>query len=126
MFFFFKQKAAYEMLIRDWSSDVCSSDLAVGRVHDGHPGPDGGGPGEGPADGRVPVHHLRRGAQAEAAQGAVGLDVPGPDRAAVPGDHVDRAAGGAEDRKSVVEGQSVSVRVDLGGRRDIKKKKNQT
>src|SRR3546814_13790377 len=28
-----------------------------------------------------------------------------------------------EDRKSVVEGKSVSVRVDLGGRRNIKKKK---
>src|SRR3546814_10331833 len=27
-FFFFKQKTAYEMRIRDWSSDVCSSDLA--------------------------------------------------------------------------------------------------
>src|SRR3546814_6346325 len=27
LFFFFKQKAAYEMLISDWSSDVCSSDL---------------------------------------------------------------------------------------------------
>src|SRR3546814_6122910 len=26
-FFFFKQKSAYEMCIRDWSSDVCSSDL---------------------------------------------------------------------------------------------------
>src|SRR3546814_1240696 len=26
-FFFFKQKTAYEMSIRDWSSDVCSSDL---------------------------------------------------------------------------------------------------
>src|SRR3546814_10526100 len=25
--FFFKQKTAYEMLISDWSSDVCSSDL---------------------------------------------------------------------------------------------------
>src|SRR3546814_16119260 len=30
----------------------------------------------------------------------------------------------AVDRKSVVEGRSVSVRVDLGGRRIIKKKKN--
>src|SRR3546814_10963847 len=29
----------------------------------------------------------------------------------------------AEDRKSVVSGKSVSVRVDLGGRRSIKKKK---
>src|SRR3546814_2766150 len=26
-FFFFKHKTAYEMLISDWSSDVCSSDL---------------------------------------------------------------------------------------------------
>src|SRR3546814_10079516 len=34
MFFFFKQKTAYEMRISDWSSDVCSSDLmrlALGR-----------------------------------------------------------------------------------------------
>src|SRR3546814_20920079 len=30
-FFFFKQKTAYEMRISDWSSDVCSSDLALGR-----------------------------------------------------------------------------------------------
>src|SRR3546814_7817076 len=29
-FFFFKQKTAYEMRISDWSSDVCSSDLAGG------------------------------------------------------------------------------------------------
>src|SRR3546814_1748175 len=28
MFFFFKQKTAYEMRISDWRSDVCSSDLA--------------------------------------------------------------------------------------------------
>src|SRR3546814_20695922 len=27
MFFFFKQKTAYEVRISDWSSDVCSSDL---------------------------------------------------------------------------------------------------
>src|SRR3546814_2552089 len=27
IFFFFKQKKAYEMRISDWSSDVCSSDL---------------------------------------------------------------------------------------------------
>src|SRR3546814_1201080 len=32
VFFFFKQKTAYEMRISDWSSDVCSSDLvAFGR-----------------------------------------------------------------------------------------------
>src|SRR5213075_2700934 len=28
-FFFFKQKTAYEITRRDWSSDVCSSDLFV-------------------------------------------------------------------------------------------------
>src|SRR3546814_1923946 len=28
-FFFFKQNTAYEMRISDWSSDVCSSDLAL-------------------------------------------------------------------------------------------------
>ena len=27
LFFFFKQKTAYEIVSRDWSSDVCSSDL---------------------------------------------------------------------------------------------------
>src|SRR3546814_15909744 len=31
VFFFFKQKSAYEMRISDWSSDVCSSDLV--RAH---------------------------------------------------------------------------------------------
>src|SRR3546814_4571194 len=30
LFFFVKQKTAYEMRISDWSSDVCSSDL-LGR-----------------------------------------------------------------------------------------------
>src|SRR3546814_3697623 len=29
VFFFFKQKTAYEMRISDWSSDVCSSDLYI-------------------------------------------------------------------------------------------------
>src|SRR3546814_3914672 len=29
IFFFFKQKTAYEMRISDWSSDVCSSDLGI-------------------------------------------------------------------------------------------------
>src|SRR3546814_5824412 len=30
VFFFFKQKTAYELRISDWSSDVCSSDLFLG------------------------------------------------------------------------------------------------
>src|SRR3546814_4941274 len=29
VFFFFKQKTAYEMRSSDWSSDVCSSDLCL-------------------------------------------------------------------------------------------------
>src|SRR3546814_10888842 len=32
LFFFFKQKTAYDMRISDWSSDVCSSDLADTRL----------------------------------------------------------------------------------------------
>src|SRR3546814_9456702 len=32
LFFFFKQKTAYEMRISDWSSDVCSSDLRSDRA----------------------------------------------------------------------------------------------
>ena len=28
LIFFFKQKTAYEIVSRDWSSDVCSSDLS--------------------------------------------------------------------------------------------------
>src|SRR3546814_2732129 len=32
LFFFFKQKTAYEMRISDWSSDVCSSDLPIALI----------------------------------------------------------------------------------------------
>src|SRR3546814_4946692 len=32
LFFFFKQKTAYELRISDWSSDVCSSDLVAHDV----------------------------------------------------------------------------------------------
>src|SRR3546814_7260742 len=43
IFFFFKQKTAYEMRISDWSSDVCSSDLpapakSVAGALNGKPG----------------------------------------------------------------------------------------
>src|SRR3546814_15489638 len=33
--FFFRQKRAYEMRISDWSSDVCSSDLAAASLASG-------------------------------------------------------------------------------------------
>src|SRR3546814_2790075 len=63
-FFFFKQKTAYEMRISDWSSDVCSSDLACTLgpsgsaralehdVHIRHDGPAERG-AQGPLDGRA-------------------------------------------------------------------------
>src|SRR3546814_16456827 len=113
-FVFFKQKTAYEMRISDWSSDVCSSDLSAQR-HGNH-------------------HHLRHvprlarlrrgsrrhGLRDRAADGGDGR-CPALAHHAVDGRSVRRG-----DRKSVVEGTSVSVRVDLGGRRIIKKKKTQT
>src|SRR3546814_8158037 len=82
--FFFKQKTAYEMRISDWSSDVCSSDLAVGcdRAERAVPARRGraaaagrtGGlrPGAGLVAGRVPQ---RRGP-------GLGARVDGPVRAA--------------------------------------------
>src|SRR3546814_9672603 len=48
--FFFKQKTAYEMRISDWSSDVCSSDLAIGAR----------GEDEGKQDVREHAPNLRR------------------------------------------------------------------
>src|SRR3546814_12917163 len=109
VFFFFKQKTAYEMRISDWSSDVCSSDLAVDLFV---PARRSGGV---PAPAR-PVPRARPARQASLATGLPRGFLP-----------LDR--GGAAvcrrrlDRKSVVSGKSVSVRVDLGGRRIIKKKK---
>src|SRR3546814_5769865 len=50
VFFFFKQKTAYEMRISDWSSDVCSSDPGrrrAGCQRFGGSADDGGG-GRGP------------------------------------------------------------------------------
>src|SRR3546814_8013760 len=41
VFFFFKQKTAYEMRISDWSSDVCSSDLRGHVFELAKPLPDG-------------------------------------------------------------------------------------
>src|SRR3546814_7511447 len=50
IFFFFKQKTAYEMRISDWSSDVCSSDLGA-RPGDGEPSA---------AEGQFPHRQRRR------------------------------------------------------------------
>src|SRR3546814_19691488 len=102
-FFFFKQKTAYEMRISDWSSDVCSSDLTDAR-------------GAAQRFSRRQPGLFRRRDRARQQPRRTGEE-----RRA--GDRPHRAGRRARtDRKSVVSGKSVSVRVDLGGRRIIKKK----
>src|SRR3546814_16701090 len=112
LFFFFKQKTAYEMRISDWSSDVCSSDL-IGPAFKDH------------------TNDAERRAHALELQ-AVGLGPVchhGADRIGEFGDLVERLRGGGDalriqhqavahrrDRKSGVMGRSVSVRVILGVR----------
>src|SRR3546814_16200337 len=124
------------MRISDWSSDVCSSDLPSGvrqvaaRLLPARhiAGPDAGR-GAGSVDGRLgrriagrrqaaaraslsraPSFRVHARAGRRRAEGAAGRGQPCP-------------SGG--DRKSVVWGKSVSVRVDLGGGRIITKKTNQ-
>src|SRR3546814_14533275 len=111
LFFFFKQKTAYEMRISDWSSDVCSSDLRGVRqlpcsaipLHTGGP------------SGSDPI------ANAALCGGEPDLrENGGHPRSRQPSPLVCQPFYNP-DRKSVVSGKSVSVRVDLGGRRFIKK-----
>src|SRR3546814_20827943 len=92
MIFFFKQKTAYEMRISDWSSDVCSSDLIAA------------------APAGTPDHLVAQAIREHPAM------VGGTRR------DVTRLARAIPDRKSVVSGKSVSVRVDIGCRRIINKK----
>src|SRR3546814_15183328 len=107
LFCFFKQKTAYEMRISAWSSDVCSSDLAErtqqleilearDRRGDGRCG-----------SGRNGIGAVSRCRVRAAVDKAVNSCILQP--------HM------RPDRKSVVSGKGVSVRVDLGGRRFIKK-----
>src|SRR3546814_16900627 len=97
------------MRISDWSSDVCSSDLVPDRAE------------------AVRLHGVDARASAED-EGASGQE---QGRQAPPAaGEAEALSGGegqspgrlpAEDRKSVVSGTSVPVRLDLGGRRIIKK-----
>src|SRR3546814_19846419 len=97
------------MRISDWSSDVCSSDLQAGWLHAA------GGGGE----------HERH--QPEPVQGYAVRSLEGfradhqPRLGGQPADRRPRS-----DRKSVVKGKSVTVRLDRGGRRIIKQKKRKT
>src|SRR3546814_15326836 len=100
------------MRMSDWSSDVCSSDLERHAI--------GGGETGGPHDGIADPVYVRPiifvGDILAPELGAPSI------RGFDPGlDVVERI--GAEDRKRVVSGKSVSVSVDFGSRR-IHKKKN--
>src|SRR3546814_11272577 len=97
LFLFVKQKTAYEMRISDWSSDVCSSDLLLAGVV------------------QVLGPFLRMDHRALET-----LDAGKVGRVAAFVGIVAAAEEQDVDRKSVVSGKSVSVRVDIGGRRLIK------
>src|SRR3546814_3841913 len=110
--FFFKQKTAYDVRISDWSSDVCSSDLRWISCRF-------------MLTCRISCRKLwQQGSQPDDASFQNPGPVAAPDHFRPP-DHRD-SAGPAErgrlDRKSVVMGKRVSVRVDLGGGGIIKKK----
>src|SRR3546814_10989870 len=106
LFFLFKQKTAYVVRISDWSADVCSSDLHVLQMA------------------AIGFHRL--------AGDALLVDqlvVHPVHETVVPVQHIGETTGHARakvvsgDRKRVVMGKSVSVRVAIGGRRLHKKKK---
>src|SRR3546814_15957357 len=102
------------MRISDWSSDVCSSDLQLGQ--DRHEVPTVG------AEAVQPDHAVARRRAGFAFDGLEhgGVRNGGP----LCPDAAGAAAfcGGQGERKSVGSGKSVSVRVDLGGWRILKKK----
>src|SRR3546814_21065589 len=110
------------MRISDWSSDVCSSDLLsaleLARA----------GLLDVLASDYVPVSLLA--ATLCLAEAGIGITLPqavrmaslNAARAAGPDDRGEIAPG-KRDRKSAVEGKSVSVRVDLGGPSILTKKK---
>src|SRR3546814_19093288 len=117
MFFFSKQKTAYCMRISDWSSDVCSSDLAQHAFRRVHGDARRGGRaarflGVLRGTGVVGDRSRRRRARAAPAGG---------ERALCADRRVCRPSGA---RKSVVSGKSESVRADIGGRGILEKKKN--
>src|SRR3546814_18497214 len=112
------------MLISDWSSDVCSSDLR--RVSPATVAPLS-------ANAYKPVRH--KGDQCNDAQAEGQMPMRGPVAKQGlrlkcllpqrPAGRAQHAAPQTTDRKSVVTGKSVPVRVDLGVCSIIQQKKNQ-
>src|SRR3546814_19577321 len=125
------------MRISDWSSDVCSSDLWAYFIGLGHYSAALVRAGRVLAERRTALrdalnHYLHERVSIETAPGAsaywvsvpAGMDARELARqAAAIGVLVDPGCRRDGDRKSVVSGKSVSVRVVLGGRLSIKKKK---
>src|SRR3546814_13583338 len=99
------------MRISDWSSDVCSSDLAVAGLDLLR---------QGEVVACLRLVDVRDGDQADI-ETLAGLFELSADGGLLGHRELQAVERGA--RKSVGWGQSVSVRVDLGGRRIIKKKK---
>src|SRR3546814_12130082 len=117
--FFFKQKTAYEMRISDWSSDVCSSDLRAEPVDQiGHRLFVQRAAFKLELAGNERFHHWHR--QADQVEAETGVKRVG--KRFHP--FAEQAGQQGGDRKSVVKGKSVSVGVDLGGRRIIKQKQH--
>src|SRR3546814_14015304 len=112
------------MRISDWSSDVCSSDLFSGCILKGkEPEPSG-------LEGLIDVQIIE--ALYESAKTRKPVKLPKFPRKPRPtlAQQIKlppvKKPEVIKDRKSVVSGKSVSVRVDLGGRRIIKKHKKIT
>src|SRR3546814_12600572 len=117
------------MRISDWSSDVCSSDLHAATILALMKEPDEAMAREGDGDiwRRMVDAALRARWDLDAALHGPAEAPPGGtdeegDMPINAGDMQKKDPASWLDRKSVVYGKSVSVRVDLGGRRIIKKK----
>src|SRR3546814_19120521 len=126
------------MRISDWSSDVCSSDLAT--VQD-IVATDTGGQQAGqifdgdrrfpvvvrlPEDLRTDLDRLGNLPVPLASGASVPLSELAEISLAAAPNQISRENGKRRDRKNVVEGRCVSVRVDLGGTRLLKKKIKRT
>src|SRR3546814_16910300 len=124
--FCFKQKTAYEMRISDWSSDVGSSALASSAINVGffRPPPQtikrSGRTGS--MSSALPTVPAVKAVRVIAPSASESPSASAPVKSNRSSDLGQVAERKGCDRKRVVSGKSVSVRVDLGGRRIIKKK----
>src|SRR3546814_12575330 len=126
-FFFFKQKTAYEMRISDWSSDVCSSDLLVDRIcHSSLMIADFRNGTFGENLTIWSCHFTARFGAASISGAKALVRTPNVTRHDYVSGRPDTVHWISIDRKRGVLGKSVSVRVELGGRRLIKKKNKHT